>query len=217
MRPFFKAYYHKSSGQSFSGASQFSNPVQIADGERKLLWPEHAYPDLLLSIGTGNEVPQSHRAGNPEDDGTIGMAKDSNQIWDEFMACVPQKVRPDYKYLRMNVNFSRKVPSFSDIDNQMGFLLNEADTFCKSNHKLIEYFANRLISTLFYFRLDGSVYVDEKSCHLCRGLFSHEFEYNIASDIANRKNTMSSRYRLPPDSAGTIVLPDRKCLAGTAE
>lgn len=53
---YFKEFYHQSTGMGFlDGALYHNNPVNVANRERKYLWPDvaNARPDLLLSIGTG--------------------------------------------------------------------------------------------------------------------------------------------------------------------
>ena len=52
----FKPFYHTRTQQTFmDGGLYYNNPVNVANRERKLLWPDVAdcRPDLLLSIGTG--------------------------------------------------------------------------------------------------------------------------------------------------------------------
>lgn len=53
---YFKPFRNARNGQGYlDGAIYYNNPVQVADNERKLIWPEtKAFPpDILLSIGTG--------------------------------------------------------------------------------------------------------------------------------------------------------------------
>lgn len=58
---YFKPYIHPKTGQSYiDGALYHNNPVQVANRERKLLWPDVAnkHPDLLLSVGTGQNLSE---------------------------------------------------------------------------------------------------------------------------------------------------------------
>ncbi len=53
---YFKPFFHKASKQVYQdGGLYHNNPIEIADIERKLIWPEmeHQYPDIVLSLGTG--------------------------------------------------------------------------------------------------------------------------------------------------------------------
>jgi hypothetical protein len=63
---FFKPFKH-SSGRSFlDGALYNNNPVKIVQKERKLLWPdvEKQHPDVLLSVGTGQDASLAKISGD---------------------------------------------------------------------------------------------------------------------------------------------------------
>lgn len=54
---YFKPFVNTRTHQGYlDGALYHNNPVDVANDERKLLWPEDAslHPDVLLSIGTGH-------------------------------------------------------------------------------------------------------------------------------------------------------------------
>ena len=58
----FKPFHHVPSKQVYvDGAIYQNNPIEIADKERKLLWPSLAkeYPDVIVSIGTSYMAPGS--------------------------------------------------------------------------------------------------------------------------------------------------------------
>jgi hypothetical protein len=51
---YFKPFHHKATEAVFvDGATNYNNPVKIAETERRLLWPDHPLPDIVLSLGTG--------------------------------------------------------------------------------------------------------------------------------------------------------------------
>lgn len=53
---YFKPLSNTRNGKRYlDGAIHYNNPVQVADSERRLIWPEtrDSPPDILLSIGTG--------------------------------------------------------------------------------------------------------------------------------------------------------------------
>ncbi|KAK4198920.1 putative lysophospholipase-like protein [Triangularia verruculosa] len=55
---FFTKFHHIASRKSYiDGAVFHNNPIYIADAERRHLWPEAPYPDIMLSIGTGRSPP----------------------------------------------------------------------------------------------------------------------------------------------------------------
>jgi patatin-like phospholipase/acyl hydrolase len=51
---YFKPFYHHASARSYlDGGLYYNNPVMIAHKEMRMLWPDVDQPDILLSIGTG--------------------------------------------------------------------------------------------------------------------------------------------------------------------
>lgn len=55
---YFKPFVNPRTKQGYlDGAIYHNNPVDVANDERKLIWPEEAghHPDLMLSIGTGRD------------------------------------------------------------------------------------------------------------------------------------------------------------------
>jgi patatin-like phospholipase/acyl hydrolase len=56
--PYFKAFSHERTYRNYlDGAFYNNNPIKAAHRERKYLWPDVAasHPDVLLSIGTGQD------------------------------------------------------------------------------------------------------------------------------------------------------------------
>ncbi|KAF2689243.1 hypothetical protein K458DRAFT_357870 [Lentithecium fluviatile CBS 122367] len=61
---FFKPFCHFPTKRTYvDGAVYYNNPVRLVHQERKLLWPDVAgkHPDILLSIGTGQNEVEVHR------------------------------------------------------------------------------------------------------------------------------------------------------------
>ncbi|KAH6848113.1 hypothetical protein B0I37DRAFT_376721 [Chaetomium sp. MPI-CAGE-AT-0009] len=54
---YFRKFYHGPSEKTYlDGAILYNNPVEIADQERKAIWPDGHYPDIVLSLGTGHST-----------------------------------------------------------------------------------------------------------------------------------------------------------------
>lgn len=56
---FFKPFIHEPTEKTYlDGALYHNNPVRLVRSEAELLWPDvaDAHPDILLSIGTGQEM-----------------------------------------------------------------------------------------------------------------------------------------------------------------
>ena len=70
---YFKPFINVRTRQGYvDGSIHFTNPVEIAFKEQKLIWPENTqvHPDILLSVGTGHHGETS---GRFEALGTISM------------------------------------------------------------------------------------------------------------------------------------------------
>lgn len=57
---YFKPFKHGNGRSFLDGALYNNNPVNVAQRERKLLWPDvnDQHPDVLLSVGTGQDASQ---------------------------------------------------------------------------------------------------------------------------------------------------------------
>lgn len=73
---YFKPLKNARNGQGYlDGAVYYNNPVQVADIERKLIWPETkaSPPDILLSIGSGCNMKireDANNASTPQEQST---------------------------------------------------------------------------------------------------------------------------------------------------
>ncbi|GIZ36674.1 hypothetical protein CKM354_000014300 [Cercospora kikuchii] len=65
---YFREYFHEPTSCTYlDGALYNNNPAQLANDERKLIWPDTAksHPDLLLSVGTGRSRAGDYDADHP--------------------------------------------------------------------------------------------------------------------------------------------------------
>jgi hypothetical protein len=124
---YFKPFINTRTGINYiDGGLYYSNPIRIANEERKLLWPDvrNKPPDLMLSIGTACQVeskeplegfllkhkPKMFQTALNRFDNTA----DAQKTWDQFL----QEVRlpnssTNSRYVRLNPKL-KKLPKFDD-------------------------------------------------------------------------------------------------------
>jgi hypothetical protein len=169
---YFKPFHHKATEAVFvDGAINYNNPVKIAEAERRLLWPDHPLPDIVLSLGTGIEkegpnVTTEERMAGPMEYGA-GLGKlmkyfvkqvlDSERMWEQFETS--QAIRDvelsKRRYIRLNVQCDDSLPELDHVDS-MKTLEEKAARFCKMNDTMLQTIADKMVSTLFYVHLDGA-------------------------------------------------------------
>ncbi|KAA8903651.1 hypothetical protein FN846DRAFT_779968 [Sphaerosporella brunnea] len=189
---YFRPFHDKPTGAYFAdGALCFNNPVEIADDERKLLWPQHPQPAMLLSIGTGSKAGITGADGSdadsmPNHNGPcaylrrlkvivthqIAQNMDAQRIWERFMD--KQERGTGGKYFRLNPEFKGPLPKLDQVKD-LETLEKKANDFCGEESAQLKEIADRLIASLFYFSLDNSVSVDKdgNSKYHCKGLGNH--------------------------------------------
>ncbi|KAF8540174.1 hypothetical protein BDD12DRAFT_980545 [Trichophaea hybrida] len=170
---FFKPFYHEESGNIFSdGALTFNNPIEIAEYERKMLWPDHMHPDILLSIGTGGEPKEEFELGSDLRDpisqkGLVGYLKrlkaivahqskhamNSELAWENFRGRKNLEKLEDQAYLRLNMELLDRIPKIDQVED-LDFLIKEATKYADDNEVMINNTVIKLIASLFYLRLD---------------------------------------------------------------
>lgn len=167
---------HEASKQVYTdGAIYYNNPIQVADQERKLLWPNLAdeQPDIVVSIGTSYN-PNSVRRDKMQRTstlrlGVLSQAKtlyriamdhisstlDSETSWHTYMDVLNPLPRFRYRYVRLNPELTGDPPALGDINKMEDLQEITRATMMKS--KDIELTALKLIATCFYFEKAGQV------------------------------------------------------------
>lgn len=148
------------------GAIYHNNPVEVADHERKLIWPEiqAREPDVVVSIGSGinsrSTMPPPPRATNRPRPGIIGHMKhlaklatdciasslDSQRIWDNFYN--GKSSLDTGRYIRLNPQLPGDPPKLDDVA-QMATLQGQVRFLMTSNTQ-VKALAARLVAALFY-------------------------------------------------------------------
>lgn len=168
---YFRSYYHKSTRQIYEdGGLYYNNPVEIADAERKMIWPESAldHPDIVLSIGSGynpnknlnNPVPT--KFSRPTRFGVISniknlkrIAKDhiaisteSQRTWNAWFRIVSRSVDDVNRFYRLNVDCHQDPPTLDDISGMQE--LRELTHQQYGANQIIQKIASHLVATSFY-------------------------------------------------------------------
>jgi hypothetical protein len=172
---YFRSFFDKKTRHTFTdGGLYYNNPVQVADTERKLLWPHLSCepPALLLSIGTGyDSTTKSETRQSPRiQPGPFGyfrylyrIAWDQlqtslgcEQAWKNFIYPLNLREQDDLrKYCRLNQDYHESLPKLDDVD-KMTFL-EDSTRACFMHDKLIDQVADTLVASLFYFKLNSTM------------------------------------------------------------
>jgi hypothetical protein len=164
------------------GAIYFNNPIQLADRERKFIWPNSCseYPDIVLSLGT-SYYPHSRKAV-PEKAAMpklgvfshgksllkiaidhIASTLDSEKVFQNYMSILPFTGDHRLRYVRINPQLSEDPPRLDEVDR-----LSYIQTIVRgqmAESPQIKKVARQLVATSFFFEkaeaakihIDGSV------------------------------------------------------------
>lgn len=183
----FKPLCHHASKQTYTdGALYHNNPIQIADKERKLIWPnmEAEWPGIVVSIGTGFS-----RNSRPTDDKSmplrwgvfshgkslykiaknhIAMSLDSEATWETYMNILQPPSIHRSRYVRLNLELAEDPPKLDDLP-QMKYLQDlTRDKFM--NDSRIQSVALQLIASSFYFEKSAPAASKGDHAFRCKGL-----------------------------------------------
>ena len=172
---YFREFYHEPTKRAYrDGGIYHNNPINVADKERKLIWPDwkDAHPDIVLSVGTGYCLEARNERNTKEKlPGSrpgvftyakdllkiamdhIGSSLDTERTWQDFLNT---KVLLDLdcdKFVRFNPKLEREV-RLDDVAsmNELRMITREQLT----NDKRIMEVAHRLIASSFYFEKTGA-------------------------------------------------------------
>ena len=187
---YYKPFPHEPSKQTYiDGGIWHNNPVNIADSERKLIWPDTAHlpPDILLSIGSGCcqtvSSPSSKRPSKPSRKhgiksnlkafyriavDHIESSLDSERIWREYLERLSPSQEQRRRYRRLNVELDEAPPKLDDVDS-----IDELQDITRrqwSRDPRISDVAQDLIASCFYFEKAKVVFEEDES-YTCTGMF----------------------------------------------
>ncbi|KAF7536915.1 hypothetical protein G7054_g4138 [Neopestalotiopsis clavispora] len=190
---YFKSFHHAPSRKTYiDGAIFHNNPVRLADSERKILWPDHSFPDIFLSLGTGYSVGVTRaesehlaaaRRGIFNHGRTLYKILRSNmdqtlnceRTWEDYFSTVasslPRHISTS-RFIRINPEIGQ-VPALDEKD-KMPQLRKKTNEAIRRDPR-IEEVGRQLIATCFYFELmnkseSGQVTIHGKlQCRLAQG------------------------------------------------
>ena len=166
---YFKSFHHEASQKTYiDGAVSHNNPVNIADSERKILWPDSQVPDLFLSIGTGScstlprigsEKMSAARKGIISHTrylygilrSTLQQTLDCEKAWDDYIANIttsPLNTFLSSRFIRINPDVG-EIPALDDKTQITSWRAKARDNL--SEDPRVPEIANRLIASTFYF------------------------------------------------------------------
>jgi hypothetical protein len=180
----FRDFRHSPSNRVYHGGNpEYINPVEVADTERKLIWPdtEHYPPDIIISIGAGHDASASSKRPlrqvntwrpKPRSDDRIILdpslsSLNAQDTWDHYKDSLPSRPRDDIRYVRLNVPVDCPIPKLDDVD--------EMNHFQKQIKKLLRGVsfvqqARQIIASCFFFDIIQPPTEGENGILLCKGM-----------------------------------------------
>ncbi|KAI9778775.1 MAG: hypothetical protein M1839_007865 [Geoglossum umbratile] len=201
---FFKPF-QRSNRSYMDGSLYYSNPIEIADQERRLLWPDVAdsCPDIMLSIGTGQDLKETKAEliSGARSKSVIDKRRDARYYANDYFSVLVNRVddildaelawgdffvrlqrrenleSSSQRYIRLNLDLKKNVPKF---DAKGG--LEELQTRVRrkleslSNQIVIIAVAHRLIASSFYFGKMSHKGNGLSEAYTCSGVIRCRFE-----------------------------------------
>lgn len=182
----FKPLCHHASNQTYAdGALYHNNPIQIADKERKLIWPnmEDEHPDIVVSIGTAfgpKSTPAIERTMPLRGVFSHGKALykiaknhvasslDSEMTWENYMNVLQPLPIYRSRYVRLNPKLSEDPPALDEVSRMKYIRDLTRDKF--SDDDRIREVALRLIASSFYFESSAPAGSKEDHGFQCKGM-----------------------------------------------
>jgi len=181
----FRDFRHLSSNRVYHGGNfEYNNPVELADIERKLIWPdtENSPPDILISVGAGYDLSikkpsrwsNNWRSKSKSDDRVlldpVQSSLDAQNTWDHYHDSLLAKPRDESRYVRLNPSVDFAVPKLDDVD-EMAAYKKEVRKVLRSL-ALTDY-AQQLIASSFFFDILQPPTEGENRTLVCKGSCCH--------------------------------------------
>ena len=169
----FKPFHHELTKQVYlDGAIYHNNPINVADRERKLIWPSlrPLSPDIIVSLGTAMHTGGSDLSKAPSEakvprlgvpshlssllkiaQDHIAASLDSEKTWESYVGTVANKREDRKRFARINPNLLDAPPALDDVA-AMKKLQAEVGGWVKDNVQ-IKNVALQLVATMFYFQV----------------------------------------------------------------
>ena len=195
---YFKPLCHGPSKQVYTdGGIYHNNPIQIADKERKLIWPSmhNDFPDIVVSIGTAKMAPvriASEREQSPRSPlrgifshgkslyklamDHISSTLDSERAWETYMSVLSPPSNHRLRFVRLNPRLSDDPPGLDEVDRMQDLQEDVRVKICADDR--IEALALQLVATSFYFEKSKSIEQEPNGIVRCTGNSSFLRHYN---------------------------------------
>ncbi|QDS77600.1 hypothetical protein FKW77_001933 [Venturia effusa] len=166
---YFKPFYHQATRKNLvDGAIWHNNPINIAEQERKLIWPEleDRYPGITLSLGTAtsHRLRRAESIRTPVQSGIVSHASDlvnllknhmatsieCDRMWSSYIDQLPKSVKAS-RFIRINPELPDDVPALDDVEKMIP--LREAAECWLQNQTKVKKVALQLIASCFYFEV----------------------------------------------------------------
>ena len=167
------------------GAIHRNNPIELAEKERKILWPSAQVdnPDILVSIGTAYGPAQSHieMSSPPPQPGVsfhtksllktpidhITSALDSEKAWNDYISTLQAPPEGLARFVRLNPQLEEDPPSFDDVEcvQKLKHLVRKQ----MKNDQRIQQLALKLVASCFYFEKSAASEMQPDESYECRG------------------------------------------------
>lgn len=172
------------------GAIYHNNPVQIADKERKLLWPGMAkeYPDLLVSLGscynpnsnvTRDDSPLPQSGFWSYGKSLLKIAYDhvmsalnSEEAWHAYMNVLSPPSNQRSKYFRLNPELDEEPPLLDQVEHMS--IIKQKVNLIMCDNNVVQRLASHLIASSFYFQVTG-VEREPLGGVMIKGKLDHDF------------------------------------------
>lgn len=173
------------------GAIYHNNPIQIADKERKLIWPklENESPDIIVSLGTSynpaarspaekSMSPLSPRLGMSSHGKSLMKVSidhvpsllESEKTWSAYIDVLNPPPNQKDRYVRINPQLRQNPPRLDEVDRLHH--IQEAVREVLSTNVTIQNVALRLIASSFYFEKSHAMdLASESPIHIKGQLF----------------------------------------------
>lgn len=164
----FKPFCHHLSKQTYAdGAIYYNNPIEIADKERKLIWPnmKDEYPDIVISVGTTlkldarnlSQLPSTPRLGVLSHGKSlykmaverIASSLDPEKTWDNYISVLQPPPIYRQRYVRLNPQLSEEPPRLDEVHRMIPLQKLVRERW--RDDQKIRQVAVQLIASSFYF------------------------------------------------------------------
>lgn len=164
----FKPFCHQLSKQTYAdGAIYYNNPIESADKERKLIWPnmKDEYPDIVVSVGTTLRLNARYpsQLASPPRLGVLSHGKslykmaveriasslDPEKTWDNYISVLQPPPIYRQRYVRLNPQLSEEPPRLDEVHRMIPLQKLVRERW--RDDRKIRQVAVQLIASSFYF------------------------------------------------------------------